>query len=161
MRISVCIAILSLVFSGCATIIGGRHYNANIVVDDYRAQILYDGKHVGYGYVNIKVQRRKANEFTITIRRDLCETQEFHYTQRSFRGWAFFGTVVGWTGVYTGEDGGTFIPLPWGIVVDSATGALWKPNLAEPGVYKVDYNNYNYLINYTGCKALETEELVP
>jgi hypothetical protein len=45
------------------------------------------------------------------------------------------------------------IPLPWGIVVDFATGALWKPNVGEKGVTKVDFKNYNYEVKYAGCST--------
>lgn len=88
----------------------------------------------------------------------MCETQEFHFRERTFRGGAFLGTVVLWTGLYINEDESVYIPLPWGTVVDIATGALWKPDITEEGIYKIDFNNYNYLINYTGCKVLEDRD---
>jgi len=141
------------VTTSCATLFGGRSYNANVLIDSPDAQIIYKGMHVGYGNANISVPRRQADQLTITVRKDFCETQQFRYTRKSFREWAFLGTVVGWTGIVRYDDD-IIIPLPLGIVVDGITGAWWKPDILENGVYKINYKNYNYLINYTGCDDL-------
>jgi sRNA-binding regulator protein Hfq len=47
---------------------------------------------------------------------------------------------------------GTF-PIPSGLIIDLATGALVKPNTMENGVSKEDYKNFKYTINYTGCSS--------
>jgi len=41
------------------------------------------------------------------------------------KGGTFVGTILGWTGLVNG------IPIPWGLGVDLATGALWKPNVIK------------------------------
>lgn len=73
-----------------------------------------------------------------------CEPETTRFTSKSFRGWEFVGTVLGWTGIVPG----TYILLPWGIAVDACTGALWKPNVNEKGVSKIDYDTFLYTINY-------------
>ncbi len=149
------LAIVSLLSSSCATIIGGSKYYAHVKVKNHpNANIEYKEAYQGSGNAVIKVKRAEANRFSITIKEDGCEEQTVNFTQRSFRGWAFAGTILGWTGLYNG------IPLPWGIAVDAATGALWKPNEYEVGVNKIDYKHYNYIINYSGCKdkTKQTEE---
>jgi hypothetical protein len=133
--------------TSCATIIGGSNYNAHITVKDHpNATITYKNGFVGKGTASIKVPRREANQFYLEIKENGCKTQIDSFTTRSFRGWAFAGTIIGWTGVTP-----TGIPLPWGIVTDLVTGALWKPNVSENGITKLDIKNYNYLINYKAC----------
>jgi hypothetical protein len=135
--------------TSCATIIGGSRYNAHITVKDRtNATITYKNGLVGKGTASIKVPRREANQFYLEIKEEGCKTQIDSFTTRSFRGWALVGTLIGWTGVTT-----TGIPLPWGLGVDLATGALWKPNVSEKGITKLDLKNYNYLINYKGCDS--------
>ncbi len=140
------LAAFSLLTS-CATIIGGSKYYAHVKVKGHpNANIEYKGAYQGSGNAVIKAKRAEANRFSVTIKEDGCEEQTVNFTQRSFRGWALGGTIILWTGLYEG------IPLPWGVAVDAATGALWKPNENEVGVNKIDYKHYNYIINYTGCK---------
>jgi len=139
-------AAFSLITS-CATIIGGAKYNAHVKVPDHpSAKITYNGTYQGEGNATFKIKRREANKFSVSVKEESCDEQTFNFTQRSFRGWAFFGTLVGWTGLYSG------ILLPWGVAVDLATGALWKPNITEKGVTKFDMKNYNYILEYKGCK---------
>ena len=135
--------------ASCATIIGGSKYKAHITVKNHpNATITYKNGLVGKGTASIKVPRQEANKFYLEIKEEGCKTQIDSFTTRSFRGWAFAGTLIGWTGVTNAG-----IPLPWGIVTDLATGALWKPNVWEKGITKLDLKNYNYLIDYTGCDS--------
>lgn len=136
------------VFSSCATIVGGSSYFAKVVVKDQPdVKIEYKGNYEGTGTAMIKVKRKEANQFAVTLKKDGCEAQTKSYTSRAFRGWAFAGTLVGWTGVIPG----TLVPLPWGIAVDASTGAWWKPNVAEKGISKIDYKYFQYQVDYTGC----------
>jgi len=138
---------IASILSSCATIIGGSKYYAKVQVPDHpNAKIEYKGDYQGTGEASFKAKRKEANNFSVTIKEEGCETQTKDFTQRKFRGWAFAGTVVGWTGLYSG------IPLPWGVAVDLSTGALWKPDINENGVTKQDFNHYIYRIDYTGCK---------
>ena len=140
--------VITGILSSCATIIGGSKYYAKVQVPDYPdARIEYKGYYQGNGEASFKAQRKEANNFSVTIKKEGCETQTTNFTQRSFRGLAFAGTVVGFTGFVPG----TFIPLPWGVLVDGVTGALWQPDINEKGVTKQDLNHYIYRIDYTGC----------
>lgn len=134
------------VLTSCATIFGGNKYYANVQVPNHpNAKIEFDGKLKGTGEATFKVKRNEANNFSVTIKENDCETETKVFSKRKFRGWAFAGSLVGWTGFYQG------IPLPWGIIVDAGTGAWWKPDIHENGVTKENFNNYTYTINYTGC----------
>lgn len=137
-----------VLLSGCATIIGGSNYYAFVTVDNHpNATISYKGFTLKNERSLFKIRRGDANKLSFTVKEKNCEDQSIVFTQRSLRGWALAGSIVGWTGIYEG------VPLPWGIVVDFATGALWKPNINEKGVSKIDYKHYDYHLDYTGCKV--------
>ena len=142
----------SLLLSSCATIIGGSKYNAHIVVADRPyAKIIYQGEVLGTGSASIKVKRSEANRFSFSVKEDGCNEQKYDYTSRTFREWAFVGTIVGWTGAISG------IPIPWGVATDFATGAVWKPDTMEKGVSKEDYKNFKYQVYYTNCTQSKSE----
>ncbi len=127
-----------------------------MVVDGHpNAAIHYNGMNKGYGNASFKVPRKEANQFTIKISEEGCPSAERKYTERVFRGWAFVGTVVTWTGISI--NGGPWLPIPFGVIVDGATGAWWKPDVNENGIYKTDYKNYNYNINYVECDNIKSQ----
>lgn len=145
------LAIVSIMTS-CATIIGGSNYWAKVQVPDHpNAKIEYKGNYQGTGGALFIAKRSEANKFSVTIKEEGCETETKNFTQRSFRGWAFVGTVVGWTGLTI--NGGPWLPIPFGVIVDGGNGAWWKPDINEKGVSKMDYKHFNYQIDYTGCKS--------
>lgn len=141
------LAICSLTTS-CATIIGGSKYWANVQVTNHpNATIDYQGVSRGTGEASFKVRRAEANQFSVIIREDGYEPETKSFHKRTFRGWSFAGTVIGWTGmVYA-------FPLPWGVAVDGMTGAWWKPSVKEEGVQKQDYRHYTYQVNFSGTKT--------
>lgn len=140
------LAIISIL-SSCATIVGGSKYYAKVQVpNDPNAIIEYDENYQGAGEASFKALRKDANQFSVTIKKEGCEAQTKEFSQRAFRGWALAGTVIGWTVMYGA------IPIPVGVFVDIATGALWKPDINEVGVTKQDFNHYIYIVNYTGCE---------
>ena len=143
---------IASIMTSCATIVGGSKYWAKVQVPDHPyAQIEYNGDYQGTGLASFRVSRSDANKFSVTIKETGCETEIKNFTKRSFRGWAFVGTVVGWTGLTI--SGGTWLPIPFGVIVDGSTGAWWKPDIKEKGVSKLDYKHFNYKIDYTGCKS--------
>ena len=145
MRIVLALAVAAFL-SSCATICGGSKYNAQILVPNKpTAQVVCKGEVVGSGSAYIMMKRKDADKFSFTVREKGCEPQNYNYTSRTFRGWAFAGTLLSWTGLV----GGVYIP--WGLGVDLATGALWKPNVSEKGIVKVNSKNFKYVVNYTGC----------
>jgi len=143
----------AILFSACATIVGGSRYYAHVTVENNpNATIFYKGGTTGRGDATFKAPRVEANAFSVTVKEGNCMEQEFIFTGRRFRTWAFVGTIVTWTGL---TDEG--IPLPFGVAIDAITGALWKPDESERGVTKIDYKHYNYLVNYTGCSQDSTK----
>ncbi len=140
--------ISSLLFLSCGTIVGGNLYNAHLtVVNHPKAEIYYKDKLIGTGRAKLSLMRTKANKLSFTIIENGCDTLKANFVSRSFRGGALAGTIFGWTGFYQG------IILPWGIAVDFATGSLWKPNIIEKGISKINYKNYIYDIDYKGCEV--------
>jgi len=153
-------ALIALSFSSCATIIGGAKYNAKVQVPGHpNATITVDGEYKGQGEANFLVNRNVADQLSITVQEENCEPETTQFTSKSFRGWAFIGTVVGWTGVIPN----TYIFLPWGVAVDLCTGALWKPDENEKGVSKIDYDHYLYTIYYNAIpiegQVVESDEV--
>jgi hypothetical protein len=149
--------LISILLSGCATIIGGSKYNAIIRVEDRpKAQIIYRGRRIGTGSAIVKVKRKEANRFAFSVKEEGCKAQNYAFTSRTFRGWAFVGSLLGWTFITT--EGG--IPLPIGVVVDLVTGAVWKPNTSENGVSKDNYKNFIYVVQYTPCPEANPIDVV-
>ena len=141
----------SSIFSSCATIVGGTYYTANVVVKDHSdALITYNGIQKGQGIAQIKIPRVKSNSVSFVVSKTGCKEQSFSYTGRVIRGWAVLGTLVTWTGYP--------LPIPYGLVVDLTTGAVFKPDVKENGIIKNDYKSYNYILNYTGCENKPIEE---
>ncbi len=137
---------VSAFLSSCATICGGSKYNAHVLVPNKSsAEIVYKGEVMGTGSAFIMMKRKDANKFSFMVREKGCAPQTYNYNSRTFRGWAFVGTVLTWTGFVSG------IYIPWGLGVDLATGALWKPNVGENGIVKVNSKNFKYVVNYSGC----------
>lgn len=135
--------IAALGMQSCGTIVGGAKYYAKVQVEDNpNAKIYYQGQYKGTGEANFKVKRRNADKFSVTIKEKGKEDFVKNYTQRSFRGWAFVGTVVGWTGTIATAP---YI-LPWGVATDIATGSLWKPDISEKGVSKEDMKHFVYTV---------------
>lgn len=134
----------SSIFSSCATIVGGSKYTANVIVtNNSNADIKYNGREYGTGSAYIRVPRNKANDLSFAIKQEGCEEQVFTYSSRVLRGWAIVGTLFTWTGYP--------LPIPYGLIVDLATGAVYKPDIKEAGIVKKDYRNFIYTIKYTGC----------
>ena len=138
----------AIFLTGCATIVGGAGYKAHIVVADKpSAKIIYKGQVVGVGSAVINVRRAQANNFTFSLREDSCKDRPYYFTSRKFRGWAFVGTVLLWTGTIQG------IPVPWGVALDLSTGSIWKPDVKEPGVTQESIKTFKYLVYYDNCKT--------
>ena len=133
--------------TGCATIIGGSSYTAHVKVNEHPyAYIIHNGDNQGTGVAVFKVKWSNANAFSVTVNEENCNEQTISFERRAFRVGSFVGTVVGFTGIISG------FPIPLGLAIDLATGALWKPDINEAGVSKTSRENYHYQIDYTGCE---------
>jgi len=142
----------AITFTNCATIVGGSRYYANVRVEQHpNAKIEYKGMTMGTGQATFKVKRAEADRFSVTIRENGCDAETTTFRGKKLRGWALVGTFVSWTWWYGS------LPLAFGVIVDGIDGALWKPDENENGITKQDYNNYNYIINYKGCKDTNSE----
>lgn len=140
------LATISTLLSGCATIVGGSHYYAHVIVDNRPgAAIFYKGENMGRGQALIKVPRTQADKLVFQVKEENGTEQEFRFNQKCFRSLAFVGTALLWTGITK-----TGIPLPWGVVLDFSTGALWKPDIMESGVSEISCRHFKYLLTYTG-----------
>lgn len=138
-------------FSSCATIVGGSRYRASVLVNGSpEADIIYKGGFIGRGNAMIYNRRDNANKFSFTVKQKGCADQTFSYTSRSFRGWACAGTVFTFT---------SSIYIPYGLVIDLATGAFWKPDDSDPSIVKQNYKSFQYIVNYTGCKNNKNEKI--
>lgn len=137
-------ALILLSLTSCATICGGRCYYAQIMVPNCPdAEISYNGQYVGKSSTEFLIDRRDANKVVLSVSHPSYDTEIFEFHERQFRGWAFAGTILGWTG--TTPNG---ILLPWGLAVDGITGSWWKPSVFESGVTKRDNKHYVYTLDY-------------
>jgi len=154
---AICLLASLCINQGCAVIAGGSKYYGHFVVEGHpNAAIKYDGITRGYGSATIKLPRNEANNLMITVSESGCPTIQRQYTERKFRGWSFVGTLVTWTGLSI--NGGPWVPIPFGVIVDGSTGAWWKPDVNENGITKTDYKNYNYSIIYNECNKTQPDE---
>lgn len=151
---------ISVLFSSCATIIGGAKYNAKVLVPNHpKATISYNGEYKGMGEANFKVKRRDADQVMITVQDEGYEPQTQAFMGRVFRGWSFLGTALGWSGFLTAGE--TTLFIPWGIAVDAITGAWWKPDTSEKGISKEDFDHFIYTIPYDPVKLEEEQTEKP
>lgn len=137
----------SIFLTSCATIVGGRTYKAHVVVTNNQfPDIYYNGQLKGKGEATFEVERKEANRLMIILEHEGCETQIKQFNKRKFRVWACVGTLFTWTFITNG------IPIPAGLVVDLANGSIWKPDKNEKDVFKKNFDEYTYRVDYTGCK---------
>ncbi len=132
-----------LIFSSCATIIGGSSYDAHVTIADHpNATIFYNNTIRGKGEATFKIKRKDANKVQLTIKEDGCQQQIDSFTHRKFRVGALVGDVGLGVSVYI---------LAVSIPIDLIDGSLWKPDISEKEIKKENYKTFNYLINYSGC----------
>lgn len=148
------LVIAESLLSSCASIIGSSKYTAHIrVVDNPNAQIFVSDVYAGRGQGIVKMSRKNANNVVISLKADGCETKHIPFKGRKFRGWAFASSLVFFTGI-----GG--VPIPYGVIIDLASGSLYKPDEHEPGVSKMDYKTYIYTVNYGSCQNFHQDEVI-
>jgi hypothetical protein len=142
----------SFIFSSCATIVGGSRYRANVLVNGGPdADIFYNSRFVGRGNATIYNRRQNANKFSFVVKQKGCEDQTFSFNSRTFRGWACAGTIFTFTS--------STIFIPYGLIVDLADGALWKPDVNDPSIVKQNYKSYQYIVKYEGCQNKVKEKI--
>ena len=133
--------ISSLLLSSCATIVGGSKYWAQVVVaNNPRAKIYYQGQEIGTGSADVLIKRAAANHVVFEVKQDGLPDKRFEFYNRTFRGFSFAGTILSW-GLY-------------GIILDLATGSVWKPDIEEKGISKIDFKDYKYVLNISNNEPI-------
>jgi hypothetical protein len=132
---------LSFLLSSCATMFGGSTYLAEVVVPGQEdASIYIDGKFAGNGHISFEQPR--IERLRVTVQKPNCkpEYNDFGIEMRSAMAMLGTATIVGF-------------------VVDSFTGAIWRPELQrayeerDPRIKRINYDHYKYSIFYDGCKT--------
>lgn len=145
-RLLSALSFLLLGATGCATIIGGSDYYAHVTTPNrFQAQISYNGKHLGTENGTVLMKRENADKVVFTVREEGCPEQTFRFNTRAARAGTIAGNIV---------SGGLLGGLLF-MGIDFATGAIWKPNVAEPGVAKMDYMHFRYTLPYKGCEGAQ------
>jgi len=126
--------------SGCASIVGGSRYFANIEVpSNPDAEIKYMGMVVGRGRAMVEVERDNANKFSFLVTEDGCDPINFNFYTRDFRGWAMVGSYFSFGLI--------------GLLVDAVSGACWRPDLGDPRIHRLSTRNFLYQVNLPPCDA--------
>lgn len=147
------LSVLTFFCSSCATIVGGSKYKANVIVVGHpKASISYNGFQQGFGNAQLLIPRNKSSNLSFTISEEGCQDQTFSYSSRVVRGWALLGSLVFWTGTLP-------LPIPYGGILDFATGSVYKPDVKELGVSKNNHDSFNYTLNYNGCSSESTQAI--
>ena len=138
-------------FTSCATFFGGNKFYAEVnILDHPDATIFYEEQFRGTGDATFKVKRKKAQFLTFTVKKDGCLTQKKTYSGIKARADQIYLNAIYNTYMLLVYPPAV-IPSLLGITVDFISGALWKPDINQKGVYKINYDKYRYEINYTGC----------
>ena len=81
------VSTMAILFTNCATIVGGKRYHANVMVKNApKADIKYLGHSRGKGNASFLVDRARANTLSFEIQEEGCDSQTFQFHQRTFRG---------------------------------------------------------------------------
>ena len=122
----------------CASMFGSSNYNMNIQVNDPNADIYYNNQKIGTGTAQKSIKRKKADEVSLTIKKDGCEEQIENFDTSVLRGWSIVGSAITWGIV--------------GIAIDGLTGSWHKPDCNDMRIQKENCMNYIYKVTYKGCK---------
>ena len=159
---------ISSVFTSCATIFGGSSYYGHVIVKDHpKAKISYNSQTRTNGFARFKIKRAKANRVAFVVSEDSCETQTFRFKKRKLRWGALVTSTVGSVFINAFyiriplDDTTTLSlpPIPGFALFDIVTGAAWKPYQKEKGITKINFRQYQYTVNYTGCDNKVTESI--
>lgn len=138
------ILLASYVLSSCGTIVGGSRYTAHLLTRDRpEAKIYYNGNWIGTGGAIVELKRAHANRLSFLVKEDGCEDQTFTFNSRTFRGVPLVIDIL-WVLP-------SYLISGVSLITDLSTGSFWKPNKAERGITKLNYDNYQYTLDYLGC----------
>lgn len=148
-----------IMFSSCATIIGGAKYKATVHVNNAgKANIYYNGQSINNNS-QLLIKRKDANRITFKVEKEGYKTESFHFRKISFRGFALFTSIISGIGVQQTSPGSTRTTFfPWVLIDLINYSSLWKPNLSELGVSKINYKNYRYNLDYQAISISPPKE---
>jgi hypothetical protein len=81
-----------------------------------------------------------------------CQPYTHKYSSKTPRLGPILGTASEITQMILAQQ----IGIPLGSLIDLATGGYWKPNVKEPGLSKIDYDNFLYELDYPTCNITYT-----
>ena len=157
-------------FSSCATIFGGRKYNAIIKTNRPNATIIVNNQFAGKGHGVVAVPRKDANKLNILLKEKGCNDTVFRFKSRKVRGFALAGAIAPWGYLFATTISNNssvsvyemnpstfslittylFIYSVVPSIVDFANfSTMYKPDIKEAGVYKINYKNYEYRLQST------------
>ena len=183
-NVFILIVATSLLFTSCATIFGGRKYNATIKTNRPNAEIWFNNQFIGHGNGKLLVLRKDANKISIEIKERGCLDTQFFFSSRKLRPLVFANAIapvslsflLSYNVIFFRQEvGGSPVRTP--ISIDYTSGnllAIWtlssyvdlinfssmyKPNENEPGIYKINDDSYEYRLNST-CIPIETTQYI-
>lgn len=164
-KVSILISFVALItMSSCATMFGGARYNARVRVDNASGTtITYKGKVISNNAV-LSIKRKHADKVSFEVSKEGYKTEKFDFRKKEFRSIALIASIFSGIGSNTQTNNGvtrtqlTFIPY---VLIDIINySSLWKPSLSEAGVYKKNYNNYEYILNYRATPTKKPKKTV-
>lgn len=125
-----------LLFTSCATLVGGAKYNAHIQVPNHpNAKITLNGQYLGNGQATASLNRRECNQVNIIVQEGDDEPQTVLFNGRKFR----TGTLIA----------DFILPIPPGtFILDVITGAWWRPDDGDSRITRESVKDYLYTITY-------------
>jgi hypothetical protein len=139
---------ICILLSNCTIIYGGAKYQAHIQVPDHpKAEIYYDGVLKGKGRAVFKVKRNHADNLNIELKKDGCKKHTHSFNSKKARPLAVIGSISEVSSMVVNQQAA----IPLGSILDLLIGSYWKPNVKNPLINKIDYDNFQYILEYPGC----------
>ncbi len=188
-RLFFLVVVVPIIFSSCATIFGGRKYNAIVKTNRPNAEIWLNYQYIGHGHGNVLVARKNANKIYIEIKERGCLDTQFFFRSRKLRPLALanaiapfaasiilptnnntvvdnqYNTGSGVRSVTYSFPNNSSTNFLYGIWVYAAIAdfinfsTMYKPDEKEPGIHRLDYKNYEYNLN-SSCIPVETTQYI-
>lgn len=141
---------ISISLNSCATIFGGSKFNAHVIVKNKpNASIYFDGEKKGVGEAEFLVKRRKSDKLEIVIKEKGNSDFVRLYDSKVARPGAVIEAVVDgiqMLGSILSSNGNTIV-IPLASTINLISGASWKPDVSNDEITKIDYDNFQYLID--------------
>jgi len=141
--------LLLLATTSCGTLFGGARYNAHVeVVGHPNASIYYLDQKQGVGQAEFLIKRNQANKVKIIIKEEGCPDYIHEYTSKVPRVGPILGTLSEIGQMIAAQT----IAIPAGSIIDLITGGYFKPDVSNPDISKIDFDNFKYTLDYPNCR---------